>query len=131
MNNFSKKHGLFCMNELITTDLDSAREFYSELLGWSFTETKTIYGNSYLVIHKENTYVGGMMLKDGNVDDDIEPCWDPYVCVDDIEVSVERVKELGGKVVIPPTDIPETGQFCGILDPQGIYLNLIMYTDNK
>ena len=131
MKDDSKRHGVFSLNELITTDLTSAKEFYSELLGWTFTETKTIYGNPYLVVHREGTIVGGMMLKDGNVPDDVIPCWDPYITVDDIEASAKRVEKLGGEVILPPTDIPKVGRFCVITDPQGISLNLITYEDNK
>jgi hypothetical protein len=130
MENDSKKHGVFSLNELITTDLTSAKEFYSEMFGWTFTETKTIYGNPYLLIHKEGTMVGGIMLKDGNVPDDVTPCWDPYITVDDIDASAKRVEKLGGEVILPPTDIPKVGRFCVIKDPQGISLNLITYEDN-
>jgi hypothetical protein len=126
-----KKHGVFSLNELITTDLSSAKKFYGELLGWTFTETKTIYGNPYLVIHREGTIIGGMMLKDGNVPDDIIPCWDPYISVEDVEVSAKRVEQLCGKVILPPTDIPKVGRFCVIKDPQGISLNLITHEDDK
>ena len=126
-----KRHCVFSLNELITTDLTSAKEFYGELLGWTFTETKTIYGNPYLVIHKEGTMVGGMMLKDGNVPDDVTPCWDQYITVDDVEASAKRVEKLGGEIILPPTDIPKVGRFCVIKDPQGISLNLITYEDNK
>ena len=131
MGDDSKRHGIFSLNELITTDLTSAEEFYGELLGWTFTETKTIYGNPYLVIHRDGTIVGGMMLKEGNVPDDVIPCWDPYITVDDIEASAKRVEKLGGEVILPPTDIPKVGRFCVIKDPQGISLNLITYEDNK
>ena len=127
MNSDLNRHGIFSLNELITTDLTSAKRFYGELLGWTFTETKTIYGNPYMVIHKEETLVGGMMLKDGNVSDDVSPCWDPYITVDDVEASAKKVETLGGKIVVPPTDIPEFGRFCVIKDPQGISLNLITY----
>jgi predicted enzyme related to lactoylglutathione lyase len=131
MGDDSKRHGIFSLNELVTTDLASAEEFYGELLGWTFTETKTIYGNPYLVIHRDGTIVGGMMLKDGNVPDDVIPCWDPYITVDDVEASAKRVEKLGGEVILPPTDIPKVGRFCVIKDPQGISLNLITYEDNK
>lgn len=123
----SRKHGHFSLNELITTDLNSAKKFYGELLGWTFIETETIYGNPYLLIHKEGTMLGGMMLKDGNVSDDVIPCWDPYITVDDVEASAKRVENLGGEVILPPTDIPKVGRFCVIKDPQGISLNLITY----
>ena len=122
-----KRHGVFSLNELITTDLASAKKFYGELLGWTFTETKTIYGNPYLVIHRESTIVGGMMLKEGNVPDDVMPCWDPYVAVDDVDTSARRVEELGGEVVLPPTDLGTFGRFCVIRDPQGVSLNLIAH----
>lgn len=131
MKDDSKRHGVFSLNELITTDLTSAKEFYGELLGWTFTETKTIYGNPYLVVHREGTIVGGMMLKEGNVPDDVVPCWDPYITVDDVEASAKSVEKLGGEVILPPTDIPEVGRFCVIKDPQGISLNLITYEDDK
>jgi uncharacterized protein len=125
-----KRHGVFSLNELITTDLASAKEFYGKLLGWTFTEAKTIYGNTYLVVHSEGTIVGGMMLKDGNVPDDVMPCWDPYITVDDVATSAKLVEKLGGEVILPPTDIPKVGRFCVIKDPQGISLNLITYADN-
>lgn len=71
-----------------------------------------------------------MMLKAGNVTDDVKLCWDPYVTVDDVEASAKRVESLGGEVILPPTDIPNVGRFCVIRDPQGISLNLITYTDD-
>lgn len=125
-----KKHGMFSLNELLTTDLNSAKQFYGELFGWTFTETKNIYGNPYIVIHKEGTFVGGMMLKDGIVPDEVPCLWDPYVSVDDVDASAKKVEALGGKVMVPPTDIPNLGRFCVINDPQGASLNLITYSDN-
>ena len=122
-----KTHGVFSWNELITTDLASAREFYGELFGWAFVEAETIYGNPYLVALKGETMVGGMMLKDGNVAEDVRPCWDPYVTVDDVEASAKHAASLGGAVLVPPTDIPNVGRFCVIRDPQGVSLNLITY----
>jgi hypothetical protein len=102
MGNYLRRHGVFSLNGLITTDLASTKKFYGELFGWTFMETKTIYGNPYLVVYKEGTMVGGMMLKDGNVPDDVIPCWDPYITVDDVEKSTKRVEKLGGEVILPP-----------------------------
>lgn len=122
-----QKHGFFSLNELLTTDLESAKKFYGELLGWTFIETKNIYGNPYVVIEKEGIFIGGMMLKDGLVADDAPPLWDPYISVDDVDASAEEVEELGGEVLTTPTDIPNVGRFCVIKDPQGVSFNLITY----
>ncbi|MEZ7195119.1 VOC family protein [Pseudodesulfovibrio karagichevae] len=120
-------HGAFSWNELITTDLESARAFYGRLFGWTFVESETIYGNTYLVAFKGQDMVGGMMLKDGNVAENVAPCWDPYVTVDDVDASAKEAVALGGELLVPPTDIPNVGRFCAIRDPQGIALNLVTY----
>jgi predicted enzyme related to lactoylglutathione lyase len=122
---------VFSFNELITTDLDSAMKFYGELLGWSFKETKTIHGNRYLTALKDGSMVAGMMLKEGNVDDEVMPCWDPYITVDDVEKSAKIVEKMGGKILLPPTDIPGVGRFVVIMDPQGVAMNLISRVDGE
>ena len=82
------------------------------------------------MIHKDGIMVGGIMLKEGNVSNDVGPCWDPYITVDDVEASAKSVEKLGGEVILPPTDMPNVGRFCVIKDPQGINVNLITYEDN-
>ena len=71
------------------------------------------------------------MLKEGNVPNDVIPCWDPYITVDDVDASAKSIEKLGGEVIIHPTNILIVGRFCTIKDPQGISLNLITYEDNK
>ncbi len=90
-----------------------------------------IWDNPYLVAHNDGTMIGGMMLKDGNVPDNVMPCWDQYVTVNDVETWAKMVENLGGELVLPPTEIPKVGRFCVIKDPQGISLNLITYADVK
>ncbi len=51
--------------------------------------------------------------------------WMPYVAVEDVDGAARRVWELGGKVCVPPTDIPGVGRFCLINDPTGATLSLI------
>lgn len=117
-------NGSFVFNELITDDLEAAKRFYGELLGWTFTEAKTVTGEMYINAFKDKKPVAGMMLKEGNVADDVPLCWDPYIGVDDINISMEKVKELGGTVIVPITEIPMAGYFCVIKDTSGVSLNL-------
>ncbi len=132
MGDNSQRHGIFSLHELLTTDLTAAQEFYGALLGWTFTEVKNLSGNPYIVIHNAGEFIGGMMLKDEfDIPADAPPLWDPYITVADVEDAATRVAELGGKVVLPPTDIPQLGRFCVIKDPQGASLNLITYEDKS
>ncbi len=120
-------HGMFSWNELLTTDLESAKEFYGKLFGWTFVEEKTIYGDTYLLAFNGDEMAGGMMLKPDCTPAEVKGCWDPYVTVDDVDASVKQVEELGGTVVLTPTEIKNVGRFSVIQDRQGIYLNIISY----
>ena len=55
----------------------------------------------------------------------MSPRWSSYVAVDDVDAAAGRVEGLGGKVSVPPMDIPNTGRFCVVTDPTGASLSLI------
>ena len=117
-------HGAFCWNELATTDAEAAKKFYTELLGWELKESEAA-GMAYTeIVVDGQQHVGGiyqMTAEDGN-----RPShWMTYVAVDDVDASARRVDELGGKVRVPPTDIPNVGRFCVIDDPAGATLSLV------
>jgi predicted enzyme related to lactoylglutathione lyase len=116
-------HGTFCWNELATTDAGAAKKFYTELLGWQLKESQAA-GVAYTEIVVGDQHVGGiyqMTPEDG----DRGSHWMAYVAVDDVDASAGRVEELGGKVCVPPTDIPNVGRFCVINDPSGATLSLV------
>ena len=118
-------NGAFCWNELGTTNLDAAKNFYSELLGWKLKESNSagmVY-NEIVVDGRENG-VGGMYQM-GPEYGAIPSHWTPYVAVDDVDAKAKQAAELGGKVCVPPTDIPNVGRFCMITDPTGATFSLI------
>jgi predicted enzyme related to lactoylglutathione lyase len=119
-------HGTFCWNELATSDLEGAKKFYTELLGWQLEES-TGAGMVYNEIVVAGRHVGGIFQM-GSEFGGMSPHWTAYVAVDDVDASARRVEELGGKVRVPPTDIPNTGRFCIINDPAGATLALITLT---
>jgi predicted enzyme related to lactoylglutathione lyase len=45
--------------------------------------------------------------------------WMPYWQVADCDASTAKAKELGASVMVPPQDIPKTGRFAVLQDPQG------------
>ena len=47
-----------------------------------------------------------------------------YFAVPDTDAAVEKIKELGGSVLVPPTDI-EPGRFAVVMDDQGAPFNVI------
>jgi hypothetical protein len=120
-------HGAFCWNELSTTDGEAAKKFYAELLGWEL-KTSDATGMAYTEIVVGGKHVGGIYQAGpecGGGDAEAPPRWSSYIAVDDVDAAAGRVQALGGKVSVPPMDIPNTGRFCVITDPTGASISLI------
>jgi len=47
--------------------------------------------------------------------------------VDDVDATARTARDLGGKVLLGPHDIPNVGRFCVIQDPQGAVISAIAY----
>jgi uncharacterized protein len=105
--------GALCWNELYTTDIVSARKFYSSLFGWKLKESP-----EYTEVHVAGNGIGGMMQITEEMRG-MKPGWFPYFAVSDIKASVAEVKKLRGAVHLPPKDIPNVGTISMIADPQG------------
>jgi predicted enzyme related to lactoylglutathione lyase len=54
--------------------------------------------------------------------------WMPYFQVEDCDASVEKARQLGGEIVVPARDIPNTGRFAVVKDPQGAMFAAFKYT---
>jgi predicted enzyme related to lactoylglutathione lyase len=119
------KHGMFSWSELITTDPESAKEFYTQLFGWTTEEFPTA-DFTYLIVKVDGQGVGGIMPVPKHAIG-MPPAWGPYVTVDDVDAIAEQAEKLGGKVCIPPRDIPSVGRFTVIADPQGAVISAITY----
>lgn len=125
MEQSMKQHGAFSWNELMTSDVDGAKKFYSELLGWSMQDVPTCDMN-YTMAKSGDTEVAGIM----DIPEDFSsmpPAWGSYVTVGNVDVQSALAEKLGGKIVLAPQDIPEVGRFAVISDPQGAILSLITY----
>lgn len=123
--------GSFCWNELSTTDDSAAISFYTALLGWEIKSSNVppCEGSdappvAYNEIVVDGKHVGGI-FRMGPEFGQAPPHWMSYVAVDDVDAKAAQVAELGGKVCVPPTDIPNTGRFCVINDPTGATISLI------
>ena len=125
MENDCMKHGAFSWFELMTTDVEGAKEFYSELFGWKY-EVDTSTGTRYSMAKVNGKPVAGIM---GQPDEckGMPPSWDIYITTDDVDATAAKAAELGGKVLRDPADIPGVGRFCVIQDPQGAVIMAFTY----
>lgn len=115
--------GTFCWTELASTNVEAAKKFYTELLGWQLKEDD-VAPIRYNQIAVGEQSIGGIYQMTPEYGD-APSHWMSYVAVEDVNASAQRVEELGGQVCVPPTDIPQVGRFCVIKDPTGATLSLI------
>jgi predicted enzyme related to lactoylglutathione lyase len=45
--------------------------------------------------------------------------------VDDIDATLEKVTENGGRILVPKTVIPNVGYFAMFADPEGIAIGIM------
>ena len=116
--------GAFCWAELATKDPERAAPFYRGLFGWG---AKGDPKGAYTEWTHDGLSIGGM-LPIAPEWGDMPPSWSVYFQVDDCDGAVARAKGLGAKVCVDPKDIPGTGRFAVLADPQGAMFSVITIT---
>jgi predicted enzyme related to lactoylglutathione lyase len=113
----------FCWSELLTRDTTAAINFYTALFGW---KTKVTEGAGFPYTHWQNdgADIGGMMTIMEQWGP-MPPSWVNYVQVKNCDDTAANATSLGGKVCMPPMDIPNTGRFAMLSDPQGAMVSVI------
>lgn len=114
--------------ELATPDPEGAVAFYSRLFGWKTQPETGVAEAQYTEWLHGNSHIGGLLPMKGDHWQGVPPHWSMYVTVSNCDERASRAVQLGGKVCVPPTDIPNTGRFSAIGDPQGAMFNIIQMT---
>ncbi len=112
--------GAMTWNDLLTSDVEAAREFSAALFRWQVDPVPES-GDRYWVIKGADGSNGGMMPLPM---EGIPPFWQPYFAVESLEVAQAKVHELHGRVLIEPVTVP-SGRFVAVLDPQGAAFSLL------
>lgn len=113
-------HGAPCWYELTTPDAKSTTAFYSPLLGWE-TRNSGIPGMNYTIASRNGAMVAGLYQPD----EAMPNFWMVYFAVTDCDAAAAKVKAMGGSVHVEPADIPETGRFAILADPQGAAFGIL------
>jgi predicted enzyme related to lactoylglutathione lyase len=116
--------GAFGWNELATRDADRAGAFYTSLFNWG-TQTQDMGDAPPYTIFKVGERMNGGMMQLSEQFEGAPSNWMVYFSVADCDASAKKVEELGGKIQMPPTDIPATGRFAVVQDPQGAVFAII------
>jgi predicted enzyme related to lactoylglutathione lyase len=105
--------------EIPADDVERARKFYSTLFGWKIEKMEGEGEMDYWIISQsgdssDKSSLGGGLMKRK---DPQQPALN-YVGVPSIDEYSKKVNELGGKVVMPKTEIKGYGFFAVCTDTE-------------
>lgn len=109
-------HGQFVWYELTTPDADASKKFYPRFTGWgtqAFDKDYTMWTTGGA------PFAGIFTLNDDMRARGVPPNWMAYIESDDVDGTLQKATSLGGTVMHGPEDIPGTGRFGVVQDPQG------------
>jgi predicted enzyme related to lactoylglutathione lyase len=119
--------GRFAWYELMTTDMEAAKAFYADVVGWG-TQDASMPGMPYTLFTAGTASVSGVMdLPEEARKLGMRPGWLGYVGVNDVDATADRIKRLGGALYVPPTDVPNISRISVAVDPQMAMIALLKW----
>lgn len=108
-------------NELTVADPPTTGQFYSDVLGLTVQQQDMGPDSPpYTMFAVGEKAVAGTM----ELQPDMQPHWNVYFNVEDVDATIARAKELGASEFAPAFDVLGQGRFGYLRDPQGASFNL-------
>jgi uncharacterized protein len=102
--------------DLLTSDPERSRHFYTQLLGWTADSPDAQHGG-YFTFRKDGGRVaGGMGKQPGMAQPD---AWSVYLHSADARKTADEARARGATVIIEPETVEDLGVMSVILDPGG------------
>ena len=109
----------FCWSELITTDVEKSKAFYTAVFGWG-----TGGAPEYVEWQLGGRTMAGMMQKPPMMPAEVPPFWNVYFAVADLDEAMNAIQKLGGQTPAGRMDSP-AGPFAPAMDPTGASFSVI------
>lgn len=111
-------HGTFSWMELNTGDVEKAKAFFGDTIGWTF-KNQPMDSGDYWLAFVGDTPIAGIVALDAFSPPDVPPHWFSYLAVDDIDARVAAAAKAGATIMRPPFDVPDVGRIAILQDPTG------------
>jgi uncharacterized protein len=112
-------HGTFYWNELMTRDVERAKKFYADTVGWSFDAMPAPGGMTYWIAKMNDESVAGIFDISSPEFGPVPESWMAYIAVDDVDARVKKATKSGATVMKPAFDVPGVGRIVILTEPGG------------
>ena len=113
-------HGTFCWNERLARDVERAKKFYADAIGWSFDAMPApTGGGTYWCAIQNGQPVAGIFPLISPEFDGVPEGWMSYLAVDDVDQRVAKATAAGAKLMRPIFDVPNVGRIAILAEPGG------------
>lgn len=106
--------------EINGKDAKKLQSFYAQLFDWH-VDTSMPMDYGLVDTHTDHGINGGI----GQAGDQTPAPVTFFVEVNDLQAYLSKVERLGGKMVVPPTEIPNVVTFAMFSDPEGNVIGLV------
>ena len=106
--------------QILSNVPDETSNFYSSLFGWNVSANNPL-GYREISTGSKNGIQGGIWPAPQQARNFVQL----FIAVENVRASVKRAEELGAKLIIPPTGLPDGGELAVMRDPQGIAFGII------
>ncbi len=122
MNKDKNTIGKFLWTDLTVSNATELKEFYKEVIGWKEQAVEMKDGDEtyhdYAMLADADTAVGGICNQRG-ANANIPPQWISYINVTNVEESLNKALQLGGKIIHESKKKDGSYNFVIIQDPVG------------
>ncbi|MER8083647.1 VOC family protein [Streptomyces sp. NPDC058316] len=109
--------GTPCWADAMFPDLDGAKRFYSDVLGWTFGESSSEFGD-YTQAYADGKAVAAVVPPMPGQEG--PSAWCLYLASPDAAATAAKIRENGGETLMDPMQVGEFGTMLLARDPSGV-----------
>ncbi|MET9657375.1 VOC family protein [Streptomyces sp. NPDC006510] len=109
--------GTPCWADAMFADLEGAKSFYGDVLGWTFGESAAEFGN-YTQAYADGKAVAAVVPPMPGMES--HSAWCLYLASPDAEATAAKIRDNGGETLMDPMRVGEFGTMLLARDPSGV-----------
>ncbi|MFF8831916.1 VOC family protein [Streptomyces sp. NPDC015131] len=109
--------GTPCWADAMFADVEGAKRFYGDVLGWTFGESSTEFGN-YTQAYADGKAVAAVVPPMPGAEE--QSAWCLYLASPDVEATARKIRDNGGQILMEPMKVGDFGSMTLARDPGGV-----------